>query len=125
MAVKAEESPLPVRKGALFNAGLPTVLHALLVEASAAVHRAISAGLEGHLGGLATLGANDIVHRAIAAVETAVGSLALVTAGLAAARLILEALIGVELLLGRGENELIAALTAYQSLVFEHGKKPS
>jgi hypothetical protein len=105
--------------------GLPAVLHALLVEASAAVNRTISAGLEGHLSGLAALGANDIVHRAIAAVETTVGSLALVTAGLAAAGLILEALIGVELLLGRGENELIAALTAYQSLVFEHGKKPS
>ena len=104
---------------------LPAVLHALLLEAGAAVHRAISAGLEGNLGGLAALGANHVIHRAIAAVEAAVGSLALVAAGLATAGLILEALIGVELLLRSGENELIAALTAYQGLVFEHGYKPS
>ena len=46
------------------------------------------------------------------------------TAGGAAARLVLEALVGIELLLRSGENEFLAALTANQSLVFKHGYNP-
>ena len=42
----------------------------------------------------------------------------------AAAGLVLEALLGVELLLRSGEYELLAALAASKSLVFKHGKKP-
>ena len=46
--------------------------------------------------------------------------LAGVTAGLAALGLVLEAALRIELLLTGGENELFAALFAYQGLVFVH-----
>ena len=52
------------------------------------------------------------------------GVLAGVTAGLAALGLVLEAALRVELLLTGGENELVAALFAYQGLVFVHGVYP-
>ena len=51
--------------------------------------------------------------------------LAGVTAGLAALRLILEAALRVELLLTGGKGELVAALFAYQDLVFVHNGFPS
>lgn len=97
------------------------------LEARAAVHRAISAGLERNLRGLAAAVADHIVHLTIAATgaAAAVGLTTLSAARRATTGLILEALVGVELLLGRGEYELCAALAAGDGLVFEHGKKPS
>ena len=47
--------------------------------------------------------------------------LAGVTAGLAPLGLVLEAALGIELLLTSGEGELVATLFTYQDLVFVHG----
>ena len=64
--------------------------------------------------------ADHIVHLTLGAAAT-VGGTTRSAAGGAAAGLVLEALIGVELLLGRGEHELLAALAASEGLVFKHG----
>ena len=96
----------------------------LRLEACAAVNRTVTAGLERHLSGLAAAIADHIVHLALATVGATIGLTAGCTASRATAGLILEALVSIELLLGSGENEFCAALTAYQSLVFEHGKYP-
>ena len=98
------------------------VLGTILGEAFTAVHGPIATGLEGHLGGAAATVADHFVHLAfgtVAAILTA-GS----TAGGAAAGLILEALFGVESLLGSGEHEFVAAFTAGEGLVLVHGLKP-
>jgi hypothetical protein len=94
------------------------------LEARAAVHGTISAGLEGNLSGLAAAIADHVKHLTLAATIAAVLGTTRSTARGATTGLILEALISIELLLGSGEHELSAALTAYQSLVFEHGKNP-
>ena len=97
----------------------------LCLEAGAAVNRTITAGLERNLGVLATAIADYIVHLTLATIVAAVlGATGCAACG-ATAGLILEALISIELLLGSGENEFCVALTANQSLVFEHGKIPS
>ena len=94
----------------------------VLVEAIAAVYGTIAMGLERNLGGAAAAIADHFIHGAIgrtvgiAAVGTT-GS----AAGGAAAGLILEALLGVELLLACGEDELSAAVFANQRLVLIHG----
>ena len=91
-------------------------------EALTAVDRTVSAGLEGNLSGTAAAIADHVIHLTLAAVAVATVLLtAGGTAGRAAAGLILEALVGVELLLGSGEHELVATLAANQSLVFVHG----
>ena len=95
----------------------------LRVEAGAAIDRTVSAGLERNLGGLSATVADHIVHLALSA-STAVVRAAGGTASGAATGLILEALVGIELLFRSGENKFRAALTAYQSLVFEHGINP-
>ena len=107
-----------------FSFSLEALLGLVGLEALAAEYGAIASGLEGHLSGLAAAITNHVVHRTIG---TAGGAI-LLTAGGAArgatAGLILEALVGVELLLRSGENEFLAALTANQSLVFKHGYNP-
>ena len=65
---------------------------------------------------LAAAGAGSVEHLALAAGRVLAG----ITAGLAALGLVLETTAGVELLLAGGPNELLAAILAYQSLVFEH-----
>ena len=96
-----------------------------LVVALRAVNRTITAGLEGNLGGTAALCAGYVEHLALATgLSVVIVVAASCTASGATAGLVLEALVSIELLLGSGENEFCAALTAYQSLVFEHGKKP-
>ena len=92
-------------------------------EAFAAVDGTILTGLEGNLGGLAALGANSVEHLAGRA-GSGTGSLAGHAAVTAAGGLILEALLGVERLFTGRENELIAAVFAYQRLVFVHGLEP-
>ena len=91
-------------------------------EAVTAVYGTIAAGLEGNLGVAAATIADNVKHLTLGAVNVLI---VLLTASRAAsgatAGLILEALVGEELLLGSGEHELIAASTAYQSLVFVHG----
>ena len=97
----------------------------LLLEAGTAVDRTIAAGLERNLSGLAAAIADHVKHLTLAT-----GSAATIlratgcAAGRATTGLILEALVSIELLLGSGENELGAALTASQSLVLEHGIYP-
>jgi hypothetical protein len=96
---------------------------ALCLKALAAVHRTISAGLEGNLGFASAAIADHGVHlpgSTAIAVLCPTGS----AAGRAAAGLILEALLGKEFLLARRENEFVAAVTAGQSLVFVHGSYP-
>ena len=80
-------------------------------EAFAAVDGTILTGLEGNLGGLATLGAHSVEHLAGSA-GSGTGSLTGHTAVTAAGGLILEALLGVERLFTGRENELVAAVFA-------------
>lgn len=89
-------------------------------EALAAVDGTIFLGLEGHLRLGAAIGAHGVVHFARAVVVVP-RSLMGLTALTAAGGLILEALLGVERLFTGRENELIAAVFAYQRLVFVHG----
>ena len=92
-------------------------------EALAAEHGTILTGLEGNLGGLAAFGAHSVEHLAGSA-GSGTGSLTGHTAVTAAGGLILEALLGVERLFTGREDELIAAVFAYQRLVFVHGLEP-
>ena len=92
-------------------------------EASAAEHGTILTGLEGNLGGLTAFGAHSVEHLAGSA-GSGTGSLASHTAVTATGGLILEALLGVERLFTGREDELIAAVFAYQRLVFVHGLEP-
>ena len=93
---------------------------ALCFEAVAAVHGTISAGLEGNLG-FASAAVADHGEHGPGSSAVAVLGLAGVTAGLAAPGLVLEALLGVELLFAGGKDELVSAVTAGQCLVFVHG----
>jgi len=86
-------------------------------EAVTAVHRTITAGLEGDLRGGATFITDHIVHLTLAAMAVAA---AVGTAGGATAGLILEAFFGVEGLLGAREGEFGAALAARQGFVGIH-----
>ena len=90
-------------------------------KAIAAVHGLVATGLEGNLGFLAAVGADGREHlalRAGAAVLSAEGGTAL----RAAAGLVLEALLGVELLLGSREDELLAAIAANEGFVLIHNR---
>ena len=96
----------------------------LRFEASTAIDRTISAGLERNLSGLAAAIANHVIHLTFATGSATILGTASRTARGATTGLILEALVGIELLLRSGENEFGAALTASQGLVFEHGIYP-
>ena len=87
-----------------------------LGEAIAAVDRTVRLGLKRHasLAAAGGAGSREVLTGA------ASGVLARVTAGLAALGLVLEAALRIKLLLTGGENELVAALFAYQSLVLVH-----
>ena len=88
-------------------------------EAIAAVHGLIAARLEGNLGLLAAVSADRSEHLAlrtgIAILRTERG-----TALRAAARLILEALLRVERLLRRAEDELLVAIATNEGFVLIH-----
>ena len=79
-----------------------------LGKAIAAVHRAIISGLEGHT----SLAAASCAGCGEEVTGTTSSILACVAASLAALRLVLEATLCIELLLARGEYELITALFA-------------
>ena len=85
-----------------------------LGEAIAAVDRTVRLGLKGNLAAAGGAGSREVLTGA------ASGVLARVTAGLAALGLVLEAALRIKLLLTGGENELVAALFAYQGLVLVH-----
>jgi hypothetical protein len=103
-----------------FPAFYPTLDESLagthLCEALAAVDGTIRLRLKGHasLTAAGSAGSREILT------GTAGRVLAGDTAGLAALGLILEALLGVKLLLTGGEHELLAAFLAHKGLVFEH-----
>ena len=115
-SINTKKAAPPLRERLLFrtNQLQSVLLH--LSEALAAVDRTVLARLEGNLASLAAAGADSVKHLAL----TAGSVLAGITAGLAALGLVLETTAGVELLLTGGPNELLAAILAYQSLVFEH-----
>ena len=87
-----------------------------LGEAIAAVDRTVRLGLKRHtsLAAASGTGSREVLTGA------ASGVLASVAAGLAALGLVLEAALRIKLLLTGGENELVAALFAYQGLVLVH-----
>ena len=92
-------------------------------KAIAAIHGLITARLEGNLGFLAAVGADRGEHlalRAGIAILRAEGGAAL----RAAAGLVLEALLGVERLLGSAEDEFLAAIAADKGLVLIHNLYP-
>ena len=81
---------------------------------------------ERHAGRSATLRAGGLVHFALLSLTVSRAAvLAGDAAGLAAGRLILEALLRVELLLTSGEHKFLATVFAGQSLVLIHGIFPS
>jgi hypothetical protein len=77
--------------------------------AIAAIHGAVAAGLKRNLRRHTALIADDIKHLTL----TAIGVAAVCPASRAAARLVLEASLGIKCLFGRCEDEFGAALTAY------------
>ena len=108
-----KNAPMEIHGGAGQQKELAVVS---LGEALAAVNRAVTGGLEGNSCFLAALGADSSEHLS----GSTIGSLAGVTASLASLGLVYEASLSVELLLTSGEDELIAALFASQSLVSVH-----
>jgi hypothetical protein len=89
------------------------------VEAFAAVHRAIAAGLERHLRGYAATVADHFVHLAIAAVGVLRGAARGAACG-ATAGLVLESFVSKELLLAGREHELLATVPTGKRFVFKH-----
>ena len=87
-----------------------------LSEALAAEHGTVGLGLEGNLrlAAAASAGSSEELTGTTGSV------LAGIAACLAALGLVLETTAGVELLLAGGPDELLAAILAYQSLVFVH-----
>ena len=94
--------------------------------ALAAIDRSVVLRDERHASRSATLRTGGLIHFALLSLT---GSRAAVlagdAAGLAAGRLILEALLRVELLLTSGEHKFLATVSAGQSLVLIHGIFPS
>ena len=94
--------------------------------ALAAIDRSVVLRDERHASRSATLRTGGLVHFALLSLTG--GRAAVLTgdaAGLAASRLILEALLRVELLLTSGEHKFLATVSAGQSLVLIHGIFPS
>ena len=91
---------------------------ALRVEAVTAVNRTIRLRLERDFRVLAALGADHMEHLTLAAVLITTAA-TLVTAVTAACRLVLKALLCIELLLSGREYEVVAAFLAYECLVFK------
>ena len=90
-------------------------------EAIAAVHGLIAARLEGNLGLLAAVSADRGEHLTLrAGIGIAVLSAERSTAIRAAARLVLEALLSVERLLRRAEDELLVAIATNEGFVLIH-----
>ena len=88
-------------------------------EAIAAVHGLIATRLEGNLGLLAAVSTDSGEHFTLRA-RIAVGSAESGAALRAAARLVLEALLSIERLLRRAEDELLVAVTTYEGFVLIH-----
>ena len=94
---------------------------AMVREAVAAVDGLVATRLEGNLRLLAAVGADRGEHLALRT-GIAVGGAERGTALRAAARLVLEALLGIESLLGSTEDEFLAAVTANEGFVLIHNR---
>lgn len=88
-------------------------------EAIAAVHGLVTARLEGNLSLLAAIGTDRGKHLALRTGGTILGT-ERSTALRAAARLVLEALLSIERLLRRAEDELLVAVTTNEGFVLIH-----
>ena len=98
------------------NGRNPILLLSHCSKALAAVYGSVVLGLEGDLGfatAVGTYGSEELLLR-LACVLSGV------TACLAALGLVLEASLGIELLLAGGEGELLSAVLTLQNLVFVH-----
>ena len=87
-----------------------------MCKALTAINRAVFARLERNRSFLATGGAYRCVHFTL----RLCGVFAVLAAGFASLRLVLEALRGVKLLLAGSEYKFLAAILADESLVFVH-----
>lgn len=98
------------KKSALTNR-LLLIFTLLLLEALAAVYRAILTGLERNLARISAACANCIIHLAL---EPAFASLGftLVTASLATKGLVLKTLLGIKFLLSGSKSEFLSAIFA-------------
>lgn len=85
-------------------------------KALAAVNRSVAGGLERNLGLAAASRAGRHKHFSCSFARV----LAIVTAGFASLRLILESLLSIELLLAGSENKLLTAIFALQCDVLVH-----
>ena len=116
----------PVQSYRSFEAYLLIAGSAAGSVALAAIDRSVVLRDERHASRSATLRTGGLVHFALLSLT---GSRAAVlagdAAGLAASRLVLEALLRVELLLTSGEHKFLATVLASQSLVLIHGIFPS
>jgi hypothetical protein len=111
-------SYIRVRKKAHpFRCAFPKPIELTSAEAIAAINGTVGAGLKRNLAGLAASGANCVVHLTAAAVTVL---LPRVPAGLAALRLVGEALLRVKLLLAGSESEFLAAILADDDFVVVH-----
>ena len=90
-------------------------------EALAAVDGTVVLGNEGDTRGRATCSTGGFVHLARFAVVGGSAGLPGRAAALTTGRLILKALLRVELLFACGEHEFCSAVLAYQRLVLIHG----
>ena len=127
---ETKQNPLQLYlKGVLHSYVLSCLInksHPLLVarltmisEAVAAVHGLVAARLEGNLSLLAAISANRGVHLTLRT-SVAILSAERRTALRAAARLILEAFLRIESLLGSSEHEFFAAVTASEGFILIH-----
>ena len=91
----------------------------MISEAVAAVHGLVAARLEGNLRLLAAISADRGVHLTLRT-GVAVLSAERRTALRATARLILEAFLRIESLLGSSEHEFFAAVTASEGFILIH-----
>ena len=127
--LRKHRTPLPAKQKTRFSPGHITSslclskLRLFLVEAVTTINRAVVLRLERNLCFLAALRANNRVHLTLLSAITIPA--ALVTAVPATGRLVLKPLLGIEFLLTCTENKFLAAILAYQRLVFEsHENNP-
>ena len=116
----------PVQSYRSFEAYLLIAGSAAGSVALAAIDRSVVLRDERHASRSATLRTGGLVHFALLSLTGGRAAvLAGDAAGLAASRLILEALLRIELLLTSGEHKFLATVSAGQSLVLIHGIFPS
>ena len=110
---------MPDPKAQKKNRGNSVLLILLLLEALAAIYRAIFTGLERNLARISTACANRIIHLALGLSVASLG-LTLIAASLAAKGLVLKTLLSIKFLLSCSEDEFLSAIFADQCFVVIH-----